>query len=221
MDKSLFIQELLISSIENFFRHDLKFERSGEQRISLDHSGLDELRQEARPDGAESKPGCRVEQGAQEQQINGETASPNNHLASGGGLTSECTNESPNESKNECTNESTKTTVGQSQRTSSESNQSNHHETSNNQELNHQIAKGEHTGNANSETAANNSEPVASNSVENNASNSTPSNSASNDLSNNNLSGTPSGPPSGIASDPVARIKQPTAEPRNDQQPAK
>jgi len=33
VDKSLFIQELLISSIENFFRHDLKFSKNSDQKV--------------------------------------------------------------------------------------------------------------------------------------------------------------------------------------------
>ena len=36
MDKSLFIQELLISSIENFFRHDLKFKKNVDKKRSID-----------------------------------------------------------------------------------------------------------------------------------------------------------------------------------------
>lgn len=202
MDKSLFIQELLISSIENFFKHDLKFERSREDRIGLEQqSGLDEARSrlEVRLDGVDDKPDLGKsktnetgETNAEskidkEQPINGEAVSPNNQPATDGPENDRVANES--------------------QRIN-ESNQSNH-QSSNNQELNNlesnQIAKAD----GHPDNGVANSEPAASNSVDSGADNAASS-------SNVSTLGNPPG------NDPVARIKsEQSNEPRSDEPPAK
>ena len=232
VDKSLFIQELLISSIENFLKHDLKFQKGSDQRISFDQSDLDD----ARPEGADGKARAADENKAKaadenkarapnetktgkEQQINCEpAASPNNHLPSGSSRDGLAGNSTNNESAKVATNGN----ESESQRINESNHQSNNQTSSNNQELNNQIAKGENSrAGANCETAAsgtaNNSEPVASNSVGHSVDN----------ASSSTAAGT-SGNISSNASDTVSRIKceqaasnEPVEEPRGDQQPAK
>lgn len=235
MDKSLFIQELLISSIENFLKHDLKFPKGSDQRISFDQSGLDDVRPEGGESGKvrtteenpakatdenkaadENKAKASNETNKSEPQINPNesAASPNNHLPSGSdGPVSSSTNQSI---------ESAKVTTNGVESTSQQTTESSHQSTnasSNNQELNHQIAKGEHSRAGEMAASGNSSEPVASNSVDH-----------SNNVGNNveNASGTASTADnsSSNASDTAERIKpapsnEPVEQPRCEQPPAK
>ena len=197
LDKSLFIQELLVSSIENFFKHDLKFERSGEHRISLDQSGLDVTRPETRQEpktGGELNGVNDESRANKEQPINGESSQNNQREQGPGAPTTE-----PAKAESQRPVEGQQ--VNESQQIN-ESNQSNQ-QTNNNQELNNQTAKGDNTGGANSETASCNA-PATSNSVDKGA-----------DHGGNTSGCTPSN-----VSTP-GNLSEAPAESRNDQQPAR